>query len=227
MIYEGGGRKKERDPPLSGRRIAAHCMQMRSDTPRYPASPPTVTFHFFHVDQRRYSPSSKGTRKCVHIDVEREKGWSRQDGRGKSQSERWFVTIRSLNEFGKRITDCSPLNTPANYQLSGVRKAPWRATDVAVHSLRTKHKLFILFRFHPIPSDPFRKFERRECWGESAFGIWARSDDWRIPDTKNLANARGRIGRFRGSLRWPQISSYDLEVSEFPPRLSDFEGRSR
>lgn len=70
MIYEGGGRKKERDPPLSGRRIAAHCMQMRSDTPRYPASPPTVTFHFFHVDQRRYSPSSKGTKKCVHIERE-------------------------------------------------------------------------------------------------------------------------------------------------------------
>lgn len=66
------------------------------------------------------------------------------DGRTKSQSGRWFVGYGNhwdCDSFVKRIwkenTDCSPLltlNTPANYQLSGVHKAPWRATDVAVSS---------------------------------------------------------------------------------------------
>lgn len=65
----------------------------------------------------------------------------------------------NCDSFVKRIskenmgTNCSPLltlNTPANYQLSAVHKAPWCAADVAVsridsftlyaHKLRKKRK---------------------------------------------------------------------------------------
>lgn len=70
-----------------------------------------------------------------------------QDGPIKSQSRRGVRLPGTLgnhcncDSFVKRIskentgTNCSPLlalNTPANYQLSAVHKAPWRAADVAV-----------------------------------------------------------------------------------------------
>lgn len=92
---------------------------------------------------------------------------------------------RDCDSFVKRIwkentgTNCSPLltlNTPANYQLSGVHKAPWRATDVAVSSIPSftpyAHKLMEggeryspIRLFPPLSPDSLRSIDRSKMLG--------------------------------------------------------------